>query len=168
VGLLRLGDVLDAGSGDGAIASLLAPRSRSVTCLDHSPKVLQAARKRLAGLPNVAFAPGDLHQLPFANARFDQVLLLNVLTYAKDPAQAVAEAARVLRPGGDLVITTLAAHEHSELGAHYGHVHNGFRTQNLRGCLTAAGLVVDRCEITSREKRAPHFAVLSAFAHRPE
>ncbi len=167
MGLLRLGDVLDAGSGAGAVACLLAPRSRSLTCLDRSPKVLQAARKRLAGLDNVAFAPGDLHHLPFGDACFDQVLLLNVLTYAAEPARALTEAARVLRSGGDLVVTTLAAHEHDDLAAHYGHVHSGFRTQSLRGWLHAAGLVVDRCEITSREKRAPHFAVLSAFAHRP-
>jgi ArsR family transcriptional regulator len=167
VGLMHLGDVLDAGSGDGTVAALLAARSRSITCLDRSPKVLQAARKRLAGLPNVAFAPGDLDELPFPDARFDQVLLLNVLTYAAHPERALAEAARVLRPGGDVVLATLAAHEHAEVAAGYGHVHAGFRPQVLRGWLAAAGLAVDRCEITSREKRPPHFAVVSAFAHRP-
>jgi ArsR family transcriptional regulator len=166
LGLLHLGDVLDAGSGDGAIAALLAPRSRHVTCLDISPKVLQACRKRLQGLANVEFALGDVHTLRFTDASFDQVLLLNLLTYATDPARALAEAARVLRPGGDLVVTTLAEHEQNDVTAGYGHVHAGFRLPDLRDWLTDAGLHVDRCEATSREKRPPHFAVISAFARK--
>jgi ArsR family transcriptional regulator len=166
LGLVHLGDVLDAGSGDGAIAALLAPRSRRVTCLDISPKVLQACRKRLQGLDNVEFVLGDVQSLRFADASFDQVLLLNLLTYATDPARALSEAARVLRPGGDLVVTTLAAHEQRDVTAGYGHVHAGFRRQALRDWLSDAGLVVDRCEATSREKRPPHFAVVSAFARK--
>jgi ArsR family transcriptional regulator len=166
LGLLHLGDVLDAGSGDGTIASLLAPRSRRVTCLDISPKVLQACRKRLQGLANVDFVLGDVQTLRFADASFDQVLLLNLLTYATDPARALAEAARVLRPGGDLVVTTLAAHEQGDVTAGYGHVRAGFRAPALREWLTEAGLVVDRCEVTSRERRPPHFAVVSAFARK--
>jgi ArsR family transcriptional regulator len=161
-----LGDVLDAGSGDGAIAALLAPRSRRVTCLDISPKVLQACRKRLQGLDNVEFVLGDVQSLRFADVSFDQVLLLNLLTYATDPARALSEAARVLRPGGDLVVTTLAAHEQRDVTAGYGHVHAGFRPQALRDWLSEAGLLVDRCEATSREKRPPHFAVVSAFARK--
>ena len=164
--LVHLGDVLDAGSGDGAIAALLAPRSRHVTCLDISPKVLQACRKRLQGMANVEFVLGDIHALRFADATFDQVLMLNLLTYSTAPARALAEAARVLRPGGDLVVTTLAAHEQSDVTAGYGHVHPGFRLPALRDWLTDAGLQVDRCEVTSREKRPPHFAVVSAFARK--
>ena len=166
LGLLHLGDVLDAGSGDGSIAALLAPRSRRVTCLDVSPKVLQACRKRLQGLANVEYVLGDVQALRFADASFDQVLLLNLLTYATEPARTLAEAARVLRPGGDLVVTTLAAHEQKKVTAGYGHVHAGFRPQALRDWLTQAGLVVDRCEATSREKRPPHFAVVTAFARK--
>jgi SAM-dependent methyltransferase len=166
---IRLGDVLDAGSGDGTIAALLAARCRSVTCLDRSQKVLQAARQRLSGFSNVACAKGDLHAPPFADAHFDHVLLLNVLTYAKDPAVVLCEAARVLRPGGDLTISTLAQHEHQDATAPYGHVNQGFRPGTLRGWLTkSAGLTVERCEITSHEKRAPHFAVISAFARKPD
>jgi ArsR family transcriptional regulator len=166
---IRLGDVLDAGSGDGTIAALLASRCRSVTCLDRSEKVLQAARQRLSGFGNVAFAPGDLHALPFPDGRFDHVLLLNVLTYTKDPALVLREAARVLRPSGDLTISTLAHHTHKDATAPYGHVNQGFRPATLQGWLSrAAGLTVERCEITSREKRSPHFAVISAFASKPD
>ena len=168
IGFVRLGDVLDAGSGDGAIAALLAPRCRSVTCLDISPAVLRAARQRLRSHNNVSFAPGDVHALPFPDGRFDQVLLLHVLPYARDPALALREAARVLRPGGELVASTLARHQHGDLTAGYGHIHKGFAPRALHAWLQReAGLEVERCEVTSREKRPPHFSVITAFAHKP-
>jgi len=166
---IQLGDVLDAGSGDGTMASLLASRCRSITCLDCSEKVLQAARQRLSGLGNVVFAPGDFHALPFPDGSFDHVLLLNVLTYTKDAAQVLREAARVLRSGGNLTVSTLAHHSHKHATAPYGHVNQGFRPEALQGWLTrVAGLEVQRCEITSHEKRSPHFAVVSAFARKPD
>jgi ArsR family transcriptional regulator len=168
VGLLRLGDVLDAGCGDGTIAELLAPRARSITGLDRSEKMLAAARQRLAGAPHVRFARGDLERLPAAPESFDHVLMLNVLTYAERPPRALAEAARVLRPGGDLVLVTLDAHRHAEVAAAYGHVQPGFRPAALRRLLTQAGFAVERCEVTSRERREPHFEVVTAFARRPE
>jgi ubiquinone/menaquinone biosynthesis C-methylase UbiE/DNA-binding transcriptional ArsR family regulator len=165
---VRLGDVLDAGSGDGMVASMLAPRCRTITCLDLSPKVLQAARQRLANLRNVTFAPGDIHALPFPDGQFDQVLLLNVLPYSKEPARALGEAARVLGPGGALLVSTLASHDHAEITSAYGHVNRGFRPSSLRRWLAEdARLTVDRCEITSQEKQQPHFAVLCAFARKP-
>jgi SAM-dependent methyltransferase len=165
---IRLGDVLDAGSGDGMVASMLAPRCRSITCLDISTKVLQAARQRLDSLNNVHFALGDIHALPFGDAGFDHVLFLNVLPYSKDPVRALREAARVLRPDGDLLVSTLAAHDHADITSTYGHVNEGFRPATLRRWLASeAKLAVDRCEIACHEKRQPNFAIVSAFAHKP-
>lgn len=166
LGLMRLGDVLDGGSGDGAIAALLAPRSRSVTCFDRSEKVIEAARARLGRLPNVGFRVGDLHELPFPAASFDQVLLFNVLTYARTPPQVLREAARVLRPAGNLVCVTLDAHAHADVTAAYNHVHAGFSPAALRGLCEGAGLDVEQCEVTSRERRHPYFQVVTAFATR--
>jgi ArsR family transcriptional regulator len=156
IGLLRLGDVLDAGSGDGAIAQLLAPRSRSVTCLDRSERVMAAARQRLGREGNVRF--GD--------AQFDHVLLFNVLTYAHTPAKVIGEAARVLRPRGDLVVVTLDAHQQEEVVAAYQHVNNGFTVPALKKMLQKAGLTVESCAVSSREKREPHFQVITAVAHK--
>ncbi|MGF1467937.1 MAG: metalloregulator ArsR/SmtB family transcription factor [Sandaracinaceae bacterium] len=167
LGLLQLGDLLDAGSGDGTVAALLAPHARSVTCLDRSERVLAAAERRLGEMPNVRFAHGDLLELPFDEATFDEVILFNVLTCAEDPARAVMETARVLRPGGRLAGVTLRAHSHPEITAAYGHLVAGFEPGELRALLEGAGLGVDRCDVTSRERRPPHFEVLSFFAHRP-
>jgi DNA-binding transcriptional ArsR family regulator len=167
IGLADLGDVLDAGAGDGATAQLLAPRARSVTCVDLSETLVSAARVRLAGHAHVRAEVADLHALPFADATFDQVLLLNVLTHLRAPARAVGELARVLRPTGRLALVTLAAHHHLDVTAAYGHVTPGFRPAAVRRMLEKAGLAVEQCAVTSREKRAPQFEVVTAFAHRP-
>ena len=166
IGFLRLGDVLDAGSGDGAIAQLLAARARSVTCLDRSERVMAAARQRLGRERNVRFTVGDVHALAFGDAQFDHVLLFNVLTYAHAPARAIAEAARVLRPRGDLVVVTLEAHQQEDVTAAYQHVNNGFTVPALKKLLQKAGLTVESCAVSSREKREPHFQVITAVAHK--
>jgi SAM-dependent methyltransferase len=167
IGLLHLGDVLDIGSGDGVIASLLAGRARSLTCLDHSERVLEAARNRLGPQHNVDLRLGDMHALPFADASFDQVLHFHALTYAHDPAAALAEAHRVLRPGGDLVLLTLHEHTHADVTAAYSQVNNGFSPRELQALATEAGFAVSLCDVTSRERRKPYFEVVSVFACKP-
>jgi ArsR family transcriptional regulator len=166
IGLTDLGDVLDAGAGDGATAQLLAPRARSITCVDVSDTLIDAARVRLAGHPHVRAEVADLHALPFADASFDQILLLNVLTHLRAPGRAIAELARVLRPDGRLALVTLAAHDHLDVTAAYGHVTAGFRPADVRRLLEKAGLDVEQCAVTSREKRAPQFEVVTAFAQK--
>jgi ArsR family transcriptional regulator len=167
IGLMRLGDVLDIGSGDGVAAELLARRARSFTCVDRSEKVIDAARRRLSHNDNVNLHVADMQALPFPDAAFDQVLMFNVLTYAVQPLAAVREAARVLRPGGDLALVTLDAHEHAEIAAAYDHAVPGFSGAAVAALLTRAGLAVDLCEVTSRERKKPYFRVVSAFAHKP-
>jgi ArsR family transcriptional regulator len=166
IGLVQLGDVLDAGAGDGALARLLAPRARTITCIDVSEKLVEAARVRLADFANASVEVADLHALPFADASFDQVLMLNVLPYLRTPARALGEAARVLRPGGRLALVTLAEHRHPEITTGYGHVHAGFAPAAVRRMLQKAGLAVESCEVTSRERRAPYFQVVTAFADK--
>jgi SAM-dependent methyltransferase len=168
LGLLRLGDVLDAGSGDGTIAQMLAPRAQSVTCLDRSERLVDAARARLARAKNARCAVGDVEALPFPAASFDEVLLFNVLTQTAAPARALGEARRVLRPGGLVAAVTLNAHKHEEAAAPYGDVHPGFSPEKLRGMLKRAGFSVDHCDVTSREKRAPRFEIVTAFARTSE
>ncbi|GAB4211505.1 MAG: metalloregulator ArsR/SmtB family transcription factor [Sandaracinaceae bacterium] len=166
LGLTRHGDVLDAGSGDGTLAALLAPLCRSVTLLDASERLIDAAKKRLRGASSVRFEVGDVAAMPFRDASFDVVMLFNVLTCLERPDRALAEAARVLRPGGRLAVVTLAAHEHLPVAARYGHVRAGFRPAELSSLLRGAGLSVESVDITSRERREPFFEVLTAFATR--
>jgi ArsR family transcriptional regulator len=166
LGLIELGDVLDAGAGDGTVAQLLAPRSRSYTCYDRSVKLIAAARQRLGDVENACYQIGDLHALPYAPQSFDQVLLLHVLTSIRSPGLVLGECARVLRPGGRLVAVTLESHRHEQVTAAYHHLHAGFAPKELRRLVRRAGLEVERCEVTSRERRKPYFQVISLFATR--
>jgi ArsR family transcriptional regulator len=164
VGLMRLGDVLDIGSGDGTIAQLVAARARSITCLDRSEKMIAAARDRLAPHSHVKFAVADAAELPFAKDSFDEVLLFNVLTHAASPAKVLAESARVLRPRGAIVVVTLDAHDSEEITRPYHHLNSGFAPAALKRLLGKAGFSVERCEVTSREQKPPHFHIVTAFA----
>jgi ArsR family transcriptional regulator len=166
-GLLQLGDVLDAGAGDGAIAQLVAPQARTYTLLDRSERMLAAAEARLRSRPNVRYLQGDLHAIPMPDASYDQVLLLNVLPYVERPAVVLGEVGRVLRPGGTAVVVAIDEHPHADLSAQYGHVQPGFRPATLRRLLQKAGLAVRRCEVTSRERRDPQLSVVTAYADKP-
>jgi ArsR family transcriptional regulator len=166
IGLLRLGDVLDAGAGDGAIAQLVAPQARSITCVDVSEKLVDAARVRLAAFANARCQVADLHELPFPDRSFDEVLMLNVLPFLRAPARALGQAARVLRPKGKLALVTLAEHDHLDVTSAYGHRHAGFAPTAVRRMLAKAELAVEACAVTSRERRAPYFQVVTAFARK--
>lgn len=166
--LLRLGDVLDVGSGDGAAAGSLAPHCRSLTCVDVNPRKIEAAKARLAKFPHVVTRVADVHELPFADDSFDAVLLFHTLTYAEDPARALEECARVLRPSGRLVVLCLDQHSQSEVTARYGERHPGFSPRAVRSLLSRAGLGVAACEVACREAKKPHLQVVLAIADKSQ
>jgi SAM-dependent methyltransferase len=166
-GLLELGDVLDAGSGDGAAAATLAPYCASLTCIDSNARLVEAARARLAKFPNARTLESDVHALPFEAASFDSVLLFHTLTYAAEPKKALVECARVLRPGGRLVVLCLDRHEQQEITARYGELHPGFSPTEVRSMLDRAGLLVKVSHVASREAKKPHLQVVLAVAHKP-
>ena len=165
--LLEPGDVLDIASGDGVLAELLAPHANRYVCLDASSKVVVAASERLRRLKNVEVREGDMHALPFDDAHFDLVVLMHALTYADQPAQAVAEAARVLRPGGRLLLTSLARHEHRSAVEAYGHVNMGFSEKELTRFASKPGLDIVNCQTVTRERRPPHFEVIALIGRKP-
>lgn len=159
--LFEVGDVLDIASGDGVLAELLSPHARRYVCIDTSARVVAAAGERLRRFPNVEVREGDMHALPFKDNSFDLVVLMHALTYSTQPAQAVAEAARVLRRGGRVLLSSLARHEHRAVVEAYGHVNLGFTTKELRKFAEKAGLEIASSETVTRERRPPHFEVIS-------
>jgi len=165
--LLDLGDVLDVGSGDGAAASSLAPYCRSLTCIDSSAKMIEAARERLQRFGHVQARVADVHELPFAAGSFDSVLMFHTLTYAEKPAKALMECARVLSPDGRLVLLCLDEHRQHEVTAPYGERHPGFSPAAVRELLTGTGLCVRTSEVACRESRKPHLQVVLAIAQKP-
>ena len=167
VQLLDLGEVLDVASGDGVLAELLAPRSHNIKCLDISQRVVDAGKKRLRNYANVSFELGDMHDLSVANASFDTVLLMHALTYTNRPETVFSEAARVLRPGGQLLAVTLQKHRHKNSVIAYDHLNLGFTEAELRKLCIGAGLDPLNIQLSAIEKRSPNFEVLTLLAGKP-
>src|SRR5262245_41175952 len=165
--LLRLGDVLDVGSGDGAAASVLAPHCRSLTCVDIDTRSVELAQDRLGRHPHVRVAVADVHALPFRAGSFDDVIVFHTLTYAERPSDALAECARVLKPGGRMVVLCLDRHEQQHVTARYGERHAGFSPRKVRGLLASAGLSVISADVACREVKKPHLQVVLALAEKP-
>lgn len=164
--LLRLGDVLDVGSGDGAAAAVLAPHCRSLTCIDIHARAIEQTKQRLAKHVNARAEVADVHALPYPEMSFDDVFIFHTLTYAERPAQALAECARVLRPNGRLVVLCLDRHEQHEAMARYGERHAGFSPRKLRGLLSGAALSVISAEVACREAKKPHLQVVLGIAEK--
>ncbi|MGF1511799.1 MAG: ArsR/SmtB family transcription factor [Myxococcota bacterium] len=166
--LLELGDVLDVASGDGALVELVAKRARSIVGIDRSERVVNAARRRLSNMSNVSFVQGDMHELPFEASRFDTILLLHALTYAHDADRVVAECARVVRPGGSVVIQTLLRHQFFDHVKPFDHLNTGFEVDEVSSLIENAGLEILECGITHQEKRKPNFKIVTALGRRPK
>jgi len=166
VQLLTLGDVLDIASGDGVLAELLAPRAQSIKCLDISQRVVNAGKKRLRNYSNVSFESGDMHDLTVADASFDTVLLMHALTYTTEPAKVFSEAARALRPGGQLLAATLQKHAHENAVLAYNHQNLGFTESQLRTLCADTGFEPLNVQISAVEKRTPNFEVLTLVARK--
>jgi ArsR family transcriptional regulator len=127
---------------------------------------VDTGRQRLSHVPNLRFVCADMHDLPFEDRSFDTVLLMSALDLAERPPRVIRECARVLAAGGALVGVTLAAHRHTAAVAPYNHVQMGFAPDRLRRMLEHEGFAVDLCAVTSRERRPPHFEVVTLHARR--
>lgn len=143
------GDILDIGTGTGRLLELLAPKAERAIGLDLSREMLALARANLdrAGLKNCSVRQGDLYALPFPAQSFDAVTLHQVLHFLEDPAGAIAEAARVLRPGGRLVIVDFAPHDLEELRDRHAHRRLGFPQGDVDTWCQTAGLEPEASQV---------------------
>ncbi len=146
-----LGRLLDIGTGTGSLLALLGDRAEVAIGIDASRAMLALARARLARPAHGAAGPGhcavrlgDMYRLTFADASFDTVLMQMVLHHAEDPPAVLAEAARVLRPAGRLIVVDLAAHENRAVQARLAHRWPGFSEQHMHALLAGAGLRTER------------------------
>lgn len=142
-GLLdRRSVIVDLGSGTGDLLPGLAPRTGRVVAVDFSLPMLRLARARAraARLDNVDYVQGTLEAVPLASGTADGVVLSLVLHHAAQPAEAVQEMARLLKPGGRAVIVDFLPHQEEWLRSEEGDVWLGFESKVLRGWLTRAGL----------------------------
>ena len=129
----------DLGCGTGHIAATLAPSVGRVIAIDESGPMLAAARARLANAQNVELREGHIESLPLENGVLDVAILFLVAHFITDPARAMQEIRRVLRPGGRLLLVDLMPHDREEYVAQLGHIWQGFAEDQITGWLDAAG-----------------------------
>ncbi len=136
-------DVIDIGTGTGRVIEVLAPRVEHAVGVDLSPDMLMIARANLerARLRNCLVRQGDMYQLPVPSASFDAAVIHQVLHFAETPGAVIGEAARVLRPGGKLIVADFGSHDLEYLREEHLHRWLGFRDLDLRTWCEAAGLV---------------------------
>jgi ArsR family transcriptional regulator len=137
-----IGRLVDIGTGTGRMIELFARAAEQALGIDRSPEMLRLARAKLAeaGLGAVELRQGDMYSLPLKAESADTVIIHQVLHYAQNPAAAVAEAARLLGPGGRLLIVDFAPHEREELRGEHAHVRLGFADEAMVRLMAEAGL----------------------------
>ena len=154
----------DLGCGTGQLAETVAPHVHRVIAVDASDDMLTAARARLGKLSNVDLRKGDLEALPIPAGELDAAVMSLVLHYSPDPARALAEVARVLQPGGRVLIVDMLPHEHGEYQQQMGHVWLGFSDRQTTRFLTAAGFGNVRVRALPTDTRARGPALFAAVA----
>ena len=135
-------DLIDIGTGTGRMIEVLGPRVEHAVGVDLSQDMLMVARANLdkARLRNCLVRQGDMYQLPVASASFDAAVIHQVLHFAESPGAVIGEAARVLRPGGKLIVADFESHELEHLREQHLHRWLGFRDADLRDWCESAGL----------------------------
>ncbi len=140
----RIGHLLDIGTGTGRMVEILGEGAAKVTAIDRSPDMLRVARARLSagGVP-VDLIQADFLALPLPDASIDSVVMHHVLHFASTPDLAIAEAARVLRGSGHLLIVDFAPHDREEFRRDAAHARLGFSDAQIRGWFAASGLLLE-------------------------
>ncbi len=160
--------VADLGAGEGLLSELLARRCKKVIAVDNSEKIVAfgAAKAKKNHLKNLEFRQGDLQNPPIEAASVDLVILSQALHHAENPAAALASAAKLLKPGGQILILDLLAHKFEKARELYGDRWLGFAESDLHRWLEAAGFKKIEISVVAREEQPPHFETILAGAEK--
>ncbi len=161
--------IADLGSGEGAFALLLAQRARRVIAVDSSAKMIEVGRQQAQrnGIQNVEFRLGDMEELPIASGQVDIAFFSQSLHHALHPERALAEAARILQPGGRVVVLDLARHRFEEARELYADEWLGFSEAELEEMLAKTGFTGIETLIVDRETESPQFQTMLAVGGKP-
>ena len=161
--------IADVGAGEGSFSLLLAQRAKHVLAIDNSEKMVeygtQLARKQ--GVKNLEYRLGDLEEIPIDTASVDVALLSQSLHHAIHPERAIAEAWRILKPGGRLAILDLGKHRFEEARELYADLWLGFSEVELESLIHKAGFQNVLTSVVHKEAEAPHFQTLLAVGDKP-
>lgn len=164
-----LGTVADLGAGEGLISHLLARRCQQVTCVDNSPRMVEVGSELAErnGINNLRYVLGDIEEVPLKDKSTDLAILSQALHHANRPNQAVAEAFRILRPGGRVAILDLCEHTFEKARELYADLWLGFSENQLHQWMRRAGFRQIEINVVSREAAEPGFETLLATGIRP-
>ncbi|MFN0129498.1 MAG: ArsR/SmtB family transcription factor [Verrucomicrobiales bacterium] len=160
--------IADLGAGEGTLSQLLAQRAKQVIAVDSSPRMVEFGSQlaREHGVGNLEYRLGDLESPPIADASVDLALFSQALHHAQQPRRAMAEAARILRPGGRVVVLDLLRHDFEEARELYADVWLGFSEAEMEVFLNAAGFGNIFTAVVDRETEPPYFQTLLAMGTR--
>jgi ubiquinone/menaquinone biosynthesis C-methylase UbiE len=141
-----IGRLVDIGTGTGRMIELFGPRAEHAIGIDRSPEMLRVARAKLDGAAGVELRQGDINALPLSDGSADTLILHQVLHFIPAPEAALAEAARLLAPGGQILIVDFAPHQREELRLQDAHARLGFSDTQIAAWLAAAGVQLEANE----------------------
>jgi len=161
--------VADLGCGEGYLTIEAARWAKRVVAVDRSEAVLRQARAlaRRRRVRNVTWKRGEIEKLPLGDASVDVALLSQALHHAADPGRALAEAARIVKPGGRVVVLDLRVHDQAWVRDRLGDRWLGFQDGALEQLMNAAGLAEVKVAVGARKSGDP-FTVLVASGRKPE
>jgi ArsR family transcriptional regulator len=162
-------DVVDLGAGEGVLSQLLARRARSVVCIDNSPAMVRVGTElaREHGIENLSYKLGDIEKVPLPDNSVDLALLSQALHHARKPEDALAEACRIRRPKGRLVVLDLNQHSFEKAREIYADRWLGFPPNRLYHWIKACGFESVSVDPVARESQEPHFETLLATGTKP-
>lgn len=160
--------VADLGAGEGLLSQLLARRADRVVCIDNSPKMVEfgSALAKKNGFTNLSYKLGDIEKVPLAASSVDLALLSQALHHAQHPEAAVAEAHRILKKGGQILILDLLEHSFEKARDLYADVWLGFSENKLYQFLKDAGFRRIEVNAVAREENPPHFQTVLASGYK--
>ena len=156
--------IADLGAGEGAFSLLLAQRAQQVIAVDNSDKMVElgSALARRQGVPALEYRKGDLEAVPIVDGSVDLALFSQSLHHALHPERAIAEAWRILKPGGRVAILDLVQHRFAEARELYADVWLGFSEVELELMLATAGFGNVQTAVVHKETEAPFFQTVLA------
>jgi len=161
--------IADLGAGDGTLSRLLARQAESVHCVDNSPRMVQVGRAlaKKEHLRNLTYVLGNIEKVPLPDRSIDIALLSQALHHAENPRQALAEAFRILKPGGRLLILDLRAHRFEKARELYADRWLGFKENDLHDWIEEAGFSQSEVRVVAKEAKEPGFETILATGFKP-